>query len=250
MNYRMKIQYDGTRYKGWQRQGGVSGSDATIQGKMEAVLSRYVGKEIQIDGAGRTDAGVHAMEQIANVHVPENVSGTPEELKEYINEYLPEDIRVTAVERAGERFHSRLNAIGKRYEYHIMKATSENVFQRKYAWKVLGILNTEQMRIAADFLVGKHDFRSFCSKASKKKSTVRTIRSITFKETEQDLVICFEGDGFLYNMVRILVGTLVEVGLGKRQPEEMLEILERKERKYAGETAPAQGLFLAKVYYD
>ncbi len=250
MNYRLKIQYDGTRYKGWQRQGGAGGSDATIQGKLEAVLSRYVSKEIQIDGAGRTDAGVHAIEQVANVHLPEEMSGSPEELKEYLNSYLPEDIRVTAVERAGERFHSRLNATGKRYEYHIVKVTGENVFQRKYAWKMLGILDVEQMKKAAEFLVGKHDFRSFCSKPSKKKSTIRTVRAITFDETEQELTISFEGDGFLYNMVRILVGTLVEVGLGKRTPEEMTEILERKERKYAGETAPAQGLFLAKVYYD
>ncbi len=250
MNYRLKIQYDGTRYKGWQRQGGTRSSEATIQGRIESVLTRFAGEEIQIDGAGRTDAGVHAKEQIANVHLPEGVSPEPEELRTYLNAYLPEDIRITAVERAGERFHSRLNATGKRYEYHIIKVNGENVFQRKYAWKMSGILEVEQMRKAAERLIGSHDFRSFCAKASKKKSTVRNIHCITLEETEQELTIFFEGNGFLYNMVRIMVGTLVEVGLGKRTPEEIPDILARKERKYAGETAPAQGLFLAKVYYD
>lgn len=252
MNYRLKIQYDGTRYKGWQRQGGsgVGASDATIQGKLEAVLMRHAGERVQVDGAGRTDAGVHAREQVANVHMPETKSVLPEELRTILNTYLPEDIRILEVQRAGERFHSRLNATGKRYEYQILKSTGENVFQRKYAWKMSGILDVERMRQAAEYLVGTKDFRSFCARASKKKSTVRTIHSIVLEETDQELKISFEGNGFLYNMVRILVGTLVEVGLGKRKPEEIEEILERRERRYAGETAPAQGLFLAKVFYD
>lgn len=247
MNYRLKIQYDGTRYRGWQRQ---PGTEMTIQGKMEHVLSEFAGQKILIDGAGRTDAGVHAVEQVANVHVPECVAQEPETVKQYLNMYLPEDIRVLSVERAGERFHSRLNATGKVYRYHILKFDAECVFLRKYAWKVTEPLDTGRMKMAAEQFVGKHDFRSFCSRASKKKSTVRTIHSIEIEETEQEIRLTFRGNGFLYNMVRILTGTLVEVGAGKRQPEEMSRILEKKERRYAGETAPAKGLFLIKVLYD
>lgn len=247
MNYRLKIQYDGTRYRGWQRQ---SGTDRTIQGKIENVLSKMSGQEIHIDGAGRTDAGVHAAAQAANVHMPDDRAPGEEELREYLNEYLPEDIRILCVRRAGERFHSRLNAIGKRYRYHIMKCDSDNVFSRNYAWKVKEPLDIEAMRTAASYLEGKKDFRSFCARPSKKKSTVRTLEYIQIKETETEIQLTFQGNGFLYHMVRILTGTLVEVGAGKRKPEEMPLILEKRERKYAGETAPARGLFLVEVFYD
>ncbi len=247
MNYRLKIQYDGTRYRGWQRQ---KGTDMTIQGKIEQVLSRFAGQEIEIDGAGRTDAGVHAVEQVANVHVPEQVAADAETIKKYLDLYLPEDIRVISVERAGERFHSRLNATGKVYRYHILKSDADCVFLRKYAWKVTEPMDVRRMREAAEELIGKHDFRSFCSKPSKKKSTVRTIESIDIEETEKEIRLTFRGDGFLYNMVRILTGTLAEVGAGKRKPDQMSQILEKKERKYAGDMAPAKGLFLIKVFYD
>lgn len=247
MNYRLKIQYDGTRYKGWQRQ---KGTEMTIQGKLEKVLSVYAGREMEIQGAGRTDAGVHAQDQVANVHLPENCAPEPGVLKEYLNEYLPEDIRVLSVERAGERFHSRLNARGKRYGYHIIKHDRDCVFQRKYAWKAENALDLGKMKKAAGYLLGKHDFQSFCSRASKKKSTVRTIHSIDIQETEDQIYLIYEGNGFLHNMVRILTGTLVEIGSGKLQPEEIPGILEKRQRQYAGETAPARGLFLEKVYYD
>lgn len=247
MNYRMKVQYDGTRYQGWQRQ---AGSRATIQGKIEEVLSRQMGREIHIDGAGRTDAGVHALEQVANVHLPDMFAGSPEELRGILNEYLPEDIRILHMEAAGERFHSRLHATGKQYRYRLMKWDRDFVFGRKYAWKMAEPLEVEKVREAAGHLLGEHDFKSFCTKASKKKSTVRRIDNIQIEDTENEILLTFEGSGFLYNMVRILTGTLVEVGTGRRKPEEMPEILERKERKYAGETAPAKGLFLVKVYYD
>lgn len=248
MNYRLKIQYEGTKYRGWQRQ--REESDRTIQGKIEAVLSRLAGREIHVDGAGRTDAGVHAVEQVANVHLGEGSVTSPEELAAYLNAYLPEDIRVLEAAVAGERFHSRLNATGKRYCYHLIKAGREFVFARKYAWKMTAPLDVEKMREAAEYLLGEHDFRSFCSKASKKKSTVRRIAGIQIRETDDEILLTFEGNGFLYNMVRILTGTLVEVGTGSRTPEEIPEILEKCERKYAGETAPAKGLFLEKVFYD
>ncbi len=247
MNYRLKIQYDGTRYKGWQRQ---KGTEMTIQGKLEKVLSVYAGRELEIQGAGRTDAGVHALEQVANVHFSDEFAPEPGALKGYLNEYLPEDIRVLSVERAGERFHSRLNARGKRYSYHIIKHDRDCVFQRKYAWKAENDLDIDKMKKAAGYLLGSHDFQSFCSRASKKKSTVRTIHSIDIQETEDLIYLIYEGNGFLHNMVRILTGTLVGTGSGKLSPEEIPEILEKRERQYAGETAPARGLFLEKVYYD
>lgn len=247
MNYRMKVQYDGTRYQGWQRQ---SGSSATIQGKIEEVLSRQAGRLIQIDGAGRTDAGVHALEQTANVHLPESFAVSPDELRAVMNEYLPQDIRIVHVEKAGERFHSRLHATGKQYRYCLMKWDRDDVFRRRYSWKMAEALDIPSMQEAARYLVGEHDFKSFCTKASKKKSTVRRLTRIEIKETEHEILMTFEGSGFLYNMVRILTGTLVEVGTASRRPDEMPEILGRKERRYAGETAPAKGLFLVKVFYD
>lgn len=247
MNYRLKIQYDGTRYKGWQRQ---SGTDMTIQGKIEGVLSRLNGETVEIDGAGRTDAGVHALEQVANVRLSDSRLFHEDELKHYLNEYLPEDIRILCVERAGERFHSRLNAIGKRYCYRVIKSDRDCVFLRKYAWKAEKLLDIERMRNAAEYLLGTHDFRSFSTRPSKKKSTVRMIESITIEETEDEILFCFRGNGFLHHMVRIMTGTLVEIGAGKREPQEIPFILEKKERRYAGEMAPAKGLFLEKVYYD
>ena len=247
MNYRMKIQYDGTRYRGWQRQ---SDTEWTIQGKIEAILSKRFGRRIEIDGAGRTDAGVHAKAQIANFHVEENETVDPVELQRYINTYLPEDIAIEEMCVAGERFHSRLNTTGKTYEYHLIPAGTTNVFARKYAWKMDVPLDVAAMREAAGYVLGTHDFRSFCTKASKKKSSVRTIRLLEIYERQDEIVIEITGTGFLYNMVRFLVGTLVEVGKGLREPEELSDILEKKERRYAGETAPAWGLFLKQIYYD
>ena len=244
-NYRLKIQYDGTRYHGWQRQ--REGGD-TIQGRIENVLSKMVGSPVEIDGAGRTDAGVHAKCQVANVHLQETWS--TDVIKENLNAYLPEDIRILEVEKAGERFHSRLNAIGKVYEYHLLKLGEYDVFARKYSWQMEQALDVDKMRKAAALLLGSHDFKGFCTKASKKKSTVRRIDSIEIRETKQDVFLRFEGNGFLYNMVRILTGTLVEIGAGLRSVESVQEILEKGERKLAGETAPAQGLTLLEVKYD
>lgn len=244
-NYRMKIQYDGTRYRGWQRQ---TGGEDTIQGKLEKVLSRLNGESVTIDGAGRTDAGVHARCQVANVHLDR--LWDPEELRDKLNEYLPEDIRILEVAEAGARFHSRLNATGKVYEYRLVKKGCSNVFARKYSWQMAEDLDIERMRTAARELVGQHDFRGFCSRASKKKSTVRRIDRVEIRETEDSIYMLFEGNGFLYHMVRILAGTLVETGTGAREPESIREILEKGSRGLAGETAPAWGLTLLSVRYD
>ena len=245
MNVKLTIQYDGTRYDGWQRQGNT---DNTLQGRLEGVLSRMVGKPVEIQGAGRTDAGVHARGQVASVHLPEGY--TPQEIQDYLNRYLPEDVAVVAVEQVGERFHARLSATGKEYRYHIRMGTVPDVFARKYSYRVEESLDIPAMERAAQYLTGKHDFRSFCGNRRFKKSTVREVFHIGVEVCGSDLTLIYRGDGFLYHMVRILTGTLLEVGLGQRTPQSMVEVLEAKERTAAGKTAPAQGLVLQEVYYE
>ncbi len=244
MNVKLTIQYDGTRYDGWQRQGNT---DNTLQGRLEGVLSRMVGKPVEIQGAGRTDAGVHARGQVASVHLPEGY--TPQEVQNYLNRYLPEDVAVVEVVEVGERFHARLSATGKEYRYHIRMGTVPDVFARKYQYRVEEPLDLAAMERAAGYLTGKHDFRSFCGNRRFKKSTVREVFHIGVEVCGSDLTLVYRGDGFLYNMVRILTGTLLEVGLGQRTPESMVDILEARERTAAGKTAPAQGLVLQEVYY-
>ena len=245
MNVKLTIQYDGTRYDGWQRQGNT---DNTLQGRLEGVLSRMVGKPVEIQGAGRTDAGVHARGQVASVHLPDGY--TPQEIQDYLNHYLPEDVAVVAVEQVGERFHARLSATGKEYRYHIRMGTVPDVFARKYQYRVEEPLDIPAMERAAQLFTGKHDFRSFCGNRRFKKSTVREVFHIGVEVCGSDLTLIYRGDGFLYHMVRILTGTLLEVGLGERTPESMVDILEAKERTAAGKTAPAQGLVLQEVYYE
>ena len=244
MNVKLTIQYDGTRYDGWQRQGNT---DNTLQGRLEGVLSRMVGKPVEIQGAGRTDAGVHARGQVASVHLPEGY--TPQEVQNYLNRYLPEDVAVVEVVEVGERFHARLSATGKEYRYHIRMGSVPDVFARKYQYRVEEPLDIPAMERAAGYLTGKHDFRSFCGNRRFKKSTVREVFHIGVEVCGSDLTLIYRGDGFLYNMVRILTGTLLEVGLGQRTPESMVDILEARERTAAGKTAPAQGLVLQEVYY-
>ena len=170
MNYKLTIQYDGARYDGWQRQ---ANTDNTIQGKLESVLSRLAGKPVEVNGAGRTDAGVHALGQIASVKLPGE--RTPEEVLRYVNQYLPEDIAVTAVERVDDRFHARLSAKGKAYRYAIRMGSTPDVFRRKYQYRVEAPLDVGEMTKAAQLLCGTHDYRSFCSNKRYKKSTVRTV---------------------------------------------------------------------------
>lgn len=244
MNVKLTIQYDGTRYDGWQRQGNT---DNTLQGRLEGVLSRMVGKPVEIQGAGRTDAGVHARGQVASVHLPEGY--TPQEVQNYLNRYLPEDVAVVEVVEVGERFHARLSATGKEYRYHIRMGSVPDVFARKYQYRVEDPLDLAAMEQAAGYLTGEHDFRSFCGNRRFKKSTVREVFHIGVEVCGSDLTLIYRGDGFLYNMVRILTGTLLEVGLGQRTPESMVDVLEARERTAAGKTAPAQGLVLQEVYY-
>lgn len=244
--YRFTLAYDGSRYRGWQRQGNT---DQTIQAKLEQTLSRMLDHRVEIHGAGRTDAGVHASAQIASSRFETDKS--PEEICAYLNQYLPEDIAVLACCEAEERFHARLNAKGKQYRYCINDSGIPNVFRRKYVCTWPQQLDDNAMRQAASLLIGTHDFRGFSSVNRRfKKSTVRTIRSIDILRTDKELQLVFQGSGFLYNMVRILTGTLVEIGQGTRTAACIPAILESGDRQLAGITMPPHGLLLERVDYD
>lgn len=243
MNYRLLIQYDGTRYEGWQRQKTTAN---TIQGKIEEVLSRMSGLDVEIKGASRTDAGVHARGQVANVHLSDSYK--EKYIRDYVNQYLPKDIAVLSVKPVANRFHSRLHAGEKTYLYRISTSKVKNVFERNYIYDLDQPLNIAAMEEAAGYLLGEHDFQSFCAKKMKK-SSVRQLREISFKQCRHELKITYRGSGFLYNMIRIITGTLIEVGLHQREPEEVKTILAAKERPRAGYTAPAKGLCLIKVQY-
>lgn len=244
-NYKITLQYEGTRYDGWQRQGNT---ENTIQGKLEAILEKMTGTPTEISGSGRTDAGVHAMGQTANFHLEERME--PEELKEYLNRYLPDDIGVLKAEHAPDRFHSRLSAKKKIYTYQIETGPKRDVFTRRMIYGLGKDLDVEAMAQAAAHLRGTHDFKSFCGNNKIKKSTVRTVETITVKQEGSMVILSFVGNGFLQNMARILAGTLIEVGLGKRKASSMAEVLEAKDRQTAGFTAPAEGLCLAGVLYQ
>jgi len=242
-NIRLDLCYDGTRYKGWQRLPGV---DATIQGKLETALTRILGEPIEVSGSGRTDAGVHAKGQVANFHCEGTMA--PEEILTQLRRYLPEDIGIYSCREVSPRFHARLNAREKTYCYRIWNASSPCVFQRRFVTVMDEPLDIAAMEAAAELLLGEHDFSAFCGNAKMKKSTVRTLRSIEIRRDGEEIVLRFTGDGFLYNMVRILVGTLIEVGRGTRAAASMPALFGGK-RSDAGFLAPAQGLCLEEVYY-
>ena len=242
-NYKITVQYDGTKYNGWQRQGNTKN---TIQERFENVLSRMCGEGIEIFASGRTDAGVHADEQTANFKCDVNMSA--QEILSYLNDYLPEDVRVTSIEEVDMRFHSRLNAVSKTYEY--MVATEKpDVFIRKYVYFADKKPDIEKMKKASLLLLGKHDFRGFSSLGRIKKSTMRTINFIEIEENDNLIKIRINGDGFLYNMVRIIAGTLYQIGCGDLDETVIEELFETKIREKAGVTLPASGLRLVKVYY-
>ena len=242
-NYKMTISYDGTRYFGWEHQPGRD----TIQGKLESVLEIMCEEFIDVIGAGRTDAGVHAKAMTANAVM--DTEKSPEEIRDYMNRYLPEDIAVEEVKEASDRFHARYKAVGKTYCYTCCDGAVKPVFNRKYVTILDTVVNVEKMRQAAVFLEGEHDFKSFCGNSKMKKSTVRTVDHIEIKRSRGYIYFTFHGTGFLQNMVRILVGTLLEVGKNRIPPEKVKEILEAKDRRAAGPTAPPQGLCLIKVDY-
>ena len=245
VNYRLIVVYDGSRYYGWEHQ---PGNEMTIQGKLESVLERFEGQPVEVTGAGRTDAGVHAKGMVANVRLEKET--TEEELLAYMNRYLPEDICIREASRASDRFHSRYNATGKTYCYTCYIGDRKPVFNRKYVYVTERVPDVERMRKATAYLVGEHDFASFCGNPKMKKSTVREIYDIDIASKNGYLNLTFHGSGFLQYMVRILTGTLLEVGYGKRTPESMEDLLAERNRSKAGFTAPPQGLCLLKVDYN
>ena len=247
-NYKLLISYDGTRYYGWEHQ---PDKEWTIQGKIETVLARMLdmpqGEVPKVIAAGRTDAGVHAKEMTASVILDTDME--PEAVQAYLNEYLPEDISINEVRIASPRFHARYNALGKTYCYSLYYGDSKPVFDRKYVLFLKERPNMEKMRKAAKYMVGSNDFKSFYGKNKKKKSTVRKVDSIEIKQKGPYIRIYYHGTGFLQNMVRIMTGTLLDVAYGKKNPDDIPKIIESKERKEAGPTAPPQGLMLIKVDY-
>jgi len=242
-NLRLDICYDGTRYRGWQRLPGV---DNTIQGKLEQTLGRILGEEIEISGSGRTDAGVHAAWQVANFRCESTMPAG--EILENLRRYLPEDIGVYSCKDASDRFHARLNARKKTYCYRIWNSDAPCVFQRRYVTVVPEKLDVEKMRLAGACLQGQHDFGVFCANKKMKKSTVRQIYALEILEEGPEVRISVTGNGFLHNMMRIIAGTLVEVGLGERSVES-IPLLFGGQRADAGRLMPPQGLCLMEVEY-
>ena len=243
-NYSLALCYDGTRYKGWQKQGNT---DDTVQAKLEALLSRLLEQDTEVAGSGRTDAGVHARRQVCSFRADTALSC--DELLALIRRYLPEDIGALELSEASPRFHARLSCREKTYVYRVWNSAEPNVFERRYMYALPDELDTDAMRAAAALLLGTHDFTAFCSDRHMKKSAVRELREIRIDRAGNELRFELTGDGFLYNMVRIIVGTLLEVGLGKRSAASVFEALEAKDRSLAGFTAPAHALILWDVRY-
>ena len=242
-NIRLDLCYDGTRYRGWQRLPGV---EATIQGKLEQCLSRILEEPIQVSGSGRTDAGVHAKRQVVNFHCESTMPAG--EILQQLRRYLPEDIGIHSCKDCSERFHARLNAKEKTYLYRIWNSETPCVFDRRFVTILPDRLDLKAMEAAAQHLLGEHDFSAFCGNAKMKKSTVRYIRSIAIEPYGEEIRIYVTGNGFLHNMVRILVGTMIEVGRAERSADTIPALFGGK-RQEAGFLAPAQGLCLQEVFY-
>lgn len=243
-NYRLTIQYDGSRYKGWQRLGT---EENTIQGKLEDVISRMTGEKTELIGCSRTDAGVHALAQVANFKTEKDISEA--EIISYLNHYLPNDISVIDVTKVSPDFHARYLAKDKTYLYRIWNMNFPNPFMRKYSMHVEQHLNIEEMENGASFFLGEHDFTAFSNAKSKKKSMVREIYSIEITKNDAFVFIRIRGNAFLYNMVRRMVGTLIEIGLGRKKAEDIPDILNSKERNQTGTMAEACGLYLESINY-
>lgn len=243
-NYKLTLSYDGSRYRGWQRQGNT---ENTIQGKVEAALSRILGQEIEISGSGRTDAGAHARMQVASFRAETGMDTS--DILSRLREALPEDIAALELSIAEPRFHARLSCVGKTYIYRVQNSAVQNVFERKYMYRVSEALDIGAMQDAAKVLLGEHDFTAFQSNKRMKKSAVRRIDTIDITHIGEEIRFTVSGNGFLYNMVRIIVGTLLEAGAHRMSAEDVKRALESKVRENAGPTVPGQGLTLAEVKY-
>lgn len=244
MNIRLKLKYDGTAYHGWQ----IQKNAVTVQETVRDALSKITGSDITLVGCGRTDAGVHALGYTCNFHTQSTVP--PDRLPYALNSLLPQDIVCVEASEAEEEFHAKNSAKKKRYIYKIFCGEFPDAFLCRYAWHVKYPLDLTAMQEAAKAFVGEHDFIGFASSGFTVKTTVRTIYSLDVTREGDIITIDVTGNGFLYNMVRIIAGTLVFAGGGKIDPSDMSDIIASRDRTRAGITAPPQGLFLKEVYYD
>lgn len=243
--YKCVIAYDGTDFSGYQ----IQPNKRTVQRELEAALAKiHKDNEVKVFASGRTDAGVHAKGQVIHFDSPLLISADRWEAA--LNACLPRDISVFSVEKVSESFHARFSAVGKEYRYVLYLASKRDPFRRNYAYQYPFPLDLEAMKAAGRYLLGTHDFTSFCSAKTEVEDKIRTISEIHFSLEGDLLTIQFIGSGFLYNMVRILVGTLLETGSGSRSPETIPELLLKKDRRLAGKTAPAHGLYLWQVFFD
>lgn len=238
------VAYDGTNYCGWQ----VQPNAVTVEGVINQKLSELLKEEIKVIGASRTDSGVHALGNVAVFDTEARIPG--EKVSYALNQRLPDDIRIQKSMEVPLDFHPRYCKCWKEYEYRIFNGEFANPMERLYSYFVYKKLDVEAMRKAATYLVGEHDFKSFCSTATQTETTVRTVFGIDVDKQDKVITIKVRGNGFLYNMVRIIVGTLVQVGLGFYEPGRVKEMLEAEDRTVAGPTAPACGLRLNEIFYD
>lgn len=243
----LTIAYDGTEFSGWQ----IQPSARTVQGVLEEALSKVCGKPVAVEGTSRTDAGVHAFGQCVTIR---GDFGIPlDKMKMVVNRILPGDVKIRELQTVSEDFHARFSSVGKTYRYRIRNCAEKDVFLRNFFYTVERPLDFDKMKEAAAYLVGSHDFKAFMAMGSTpQESTVRTIYACDVIPEKEPfgVSIYVKGNGFLYNMVRIIAGTLISVGHGKIKPEEMPMIIESRERKNSGPTAPPQGLYLMKVFFD
>lgn len=237
------VEYDGTDYAGWQ----IQKNDITVQQKIEEALLTLNKGHITVIGAGRTDSGVHAKGQCGHFDIDSDIPA--EKFTFILNTRLPKDIRIKKTWEVSDDFHSRFSAKGKRYIYRIFNAPYSSALMGRFTMHVPESLDIVKMQQAAQYIVGTHDFKAFCAQGSSVKTTVRTVSKVEVKKENELIEITVEGTGFLYNMVRIIAGTLIEVGKNKKTPLQVKEIIEGKIRKEAGMTADAQGLTMDEVFY-
>jgi tRNA pseudouridine38-40 synthase len=247
LKIKLTIAYDGAGYEGWQ----VQKTGVGVQEKVETALAKLFPSKPRVHSSSRTDTGVHALGMVAHFEVPRTECPmTPHKLALALNAWLPEDIRVRSAVRARKDFHARFHATGKQYRYFVWNHSAMNPLLRHTAWHVPRVLDAARMRAAAPCFVGRHDFQSFAAnRAYKHESTIRTLSRCEIQKKGDLFTFIIEGDGFLYKMCRGIVGTLVQVGLGKFPAEDIQRMLARKDRRAAGMTAPAHGLILWKVFY-
>ncbi len=243
-NIKIILEYDGTNYSGWQIQ---KNADQTIQQTLEECLTKLNKSHVKVTASGRTDAGVHARGQVVNFNL--DVSIPEERIPQALNSVLPPDIICKSAEKVSPNFNARFDARGKKYRYRILNSSIPSVFTRNFVYSLHQPLNFDKFCQAAQNLIGKHDFAAFQAKGSDIDDTIRTIDDIIINEHGREYRVDIVGDGFLYKMIRIIIGTMIECGLGKMELQELPRILASKERKQAGYTAPAKGLTLLEVYY-